>query len=472
MKPVQYFSPKRIYRFLRRECIALRHWLNYWCSAKLSRISLQEIRQRPQPLLLDLDNVSNYSELRVSLAQKNVRFSEGKHTIYVPPQDEFFKIAGPNADLYPPDAGFKLLKRFTPLEHANYLVDGYRQPVIRAMMGQLENQADAAGFLYSYRLGPRLYDLVEIQSSCFKTGCFVVQHIDGESPSKDEWAGFMQRMKHTIEHLGKSVMILRPEGWEHCDFAPPNCGGNLLRRADGTLFYIDFQQFSVVDKAAIIADILEDSTQTFHFGATRRVFGSKPYLYQSIPGLVRAAKRDVQERWKVFHKLLTDSDIDIEGRCVLDICCNMGMFMSLSLASGARIGLGWDLPEVAAQAERLQCIIGNTRILFFPAQLDSDYKLSKDIPNWLARDVSDSIVFYLAAWRHVGLISDLASIPWCALIFEGHQEDSEEETIQLFSEMESLWGCRLVSQTTINDGDSEVRAVALFVRDESGLCAY
>jgi hypothetical protein len=280
----------------------------------------------------------------------------------------------------------------------------------------------------------------------------------------------MGRMKHTIERLDGAVAIVRPEGWDHCDFMPSNCSGNLLRRADGTLFYIDFQQFVIVNKAAIITDILKDSTQIFHFGSTRRVFGSRRYLYQSIPGIAEVAKRDIQERWKLFQSLLANVGIDLEGRCVLDICCNAGMFISLALANGARMGLGWDLPEVIARTEQLQCIIGNTRALFFSAQLDTGYDLSKDIPDWIAKNIEGSIVFYLAAWRHVGFIFDLANIPWRALVFEGHQEDTEEETLENFREVESLWGCRLVNRTVISDGDSDIRPVAIFIRDLKHSC--
>jgi hypothetical protein len=369
-------------------------------------------------------------------------------------------------NLYPPDAGFKLLKRFAPLERANYLIDGSRQPVKRIMLGSLENQVDAANLLYSLGLGPRLYDLAEIQSSRFKTGCFVVQHIDGEPPTCDEWHAFMARMRAAIDGLKGAVALVPQDGWNHPDFRPLDCGGNLLKRSsDGELFYIDFQQFVVVDERAIIARILDDSKQAFHFGDCRRLLRSKRYLYQSIPGVIEIAKRDVQRRWTLFHSLLQSTGIDLQGRSVLDIGCNAGMFMALALANGARMGMGWDLPEVIASAEQLQLALGNTRMLFFKAHLGSDYSLSKDVPDWAAGNLEDSIVFYLAAWRHVGFIADLANIPWRALVFEGHQGDTEEETLKNFHRIQSLWGCRLVRQDVISDGHSDTRPVALFLRD-------
>jgi hypothetical protein len=466
VKPIRYLSPGRIQHAVKREYKTLRHALRSRHFARFFGTKPQGIRQQPSRLAVDFGDVSNCSELGGFLVRNNIRFAEGKHTIYILPQEKFFKITGLESDLYPPNAGFKLLKRFSPVGRASYLIDGYRQPVERAMLGRLENQADAANLLHCLGLGPRLYDLAEIQSARFKTGCFVVQHIDGAPPSHDEWSIFMEQMQDAVKNLDGALALVRPEGWGHCDFDPPDCGGNLLRRvSDGALFYIDFQQFAVVDKAAVIANILDDSSTPFHFGGTRRVLGSKRYLYQSMPGIREVAKRDVQKRWRLIQSLLVNAGISLTERLVLDICCNAGMFISLALANGARMGMGWDLPEVIAQAKRLQSILGNTRALLFPARLDAEYRLSKDIPTWMAKNIEGSIVFYLAAWRHVGFIADLACVPWSALVFEGHQEDTEEETQTKLSRMEDLWGCRLVSRAMITDGDSDVRPVALLVRD-------
>jgi hypothetical protein len=424
------------------------------------------VRQRPLGLTGDFGEVSAYQELCEFLASNGIGFSQGKHTIYIPPQDSFYRLTGVDTHRYPPDAGFKIVKRFVPLDRTSYLIDGYRQPVARAMLGGLENQVATAALLHDLGLGPRIYDLTEIRASRFVTGCFVMQHISGETPSHDEWSGFMDQMKSAIAHYADGVVLVPPDGWNHTDFAPPDCSGNLIRRAsDGRLFYIDFQQLAIVNQQAVVDSILEDSTGHFHFGGSRHVLGARRYLYQSIPGSGRIAKRDVSKRWQLFCAMLGEAGITVADRALLDICCNAGMFISLGLADGARVGLGWDLPEVIADTSKLQSILGNTRAWFFPAQMGPNYRLSDDIPGWMRDSVRDSIVFYLAAWRHVGFIADVAAVPWRALIFEGHQEDTEQETTANLRMLESLWGCRLASRTVIADGDSGARPVALLLRD-------
>jgi hypothetical protein len=463
---LRYLSPRRIWRFTKRESRAFSHAAKSRWFPRFFAGAGRPVRQKPLELTGNFGETSDCQGLCDFLSSNGISYSEGKHTIYVPPQDSFYRLTGMDAHRYPPDAGFKIVKRFVPLDRASYLIDGYRQPVARAMLGGLENQVAAAALLHELGLGPRIYDLTEIRASRFVTGCFVMQHISGEPPSYDEWSGFMDQMKPAIAHYAGGVVLVPPDGWNHADFAPPDCSGNLIRRtSDGRLFYIDFQQLAIVNQQAVVDSILEDSTGHFHFGGTRHVLGARRYLYQSIPGSGRIAKRDVSKRWEVFRAVLGNAGIALADRAMLDICCNAGMFLALGLADGARVGLGWDLPEVIAYTSKLQSILGNTRAWFFPAQMGSDYRLSADIPVWMRDSLQDSIVLYLAAWRHVGFIADMAVVPWRALIFEGHQDDTEEDTAANLRTMESLWGCRLASRTSIADGDSGARPLALLLRD-------
>lgn len=466
MHRIRYLSPNRLKKALIREYRAFSHALRSRYFIRYFRKDLTDIRQKPMCLNIFCEEVKDYSGIIDFFSREKVMYFEGKHTIYVPPQKAFFEITGISKDLYPPNSGFKFIKNFKPLNRASYLIDGYRQPVERAMLGRLENQADAANILHCFGLGPQLHDLVEVHSSQFKTGCFVVQHINSVTPSYDEWSAFMRMMRNSVENLNGALVLARPEKWNHSDFEPPSCGGNLLKRvADGKLFYVDFQQFIVVDKAAIIKSNLDDSAGLFHFGNTRRVLSSSRYLYQSVPGIKESAKRDVQKRWMLYRAMLRNAGISLRNRSILDICCNAGMFMSLALGESARLALGWDLPEVIAQAKRLQLLLGNTRALFFPAQLNTNYYLSKDIPVWAEKTIKGCIVFYLAAWRHIGFMSHLAEIPWRALVYEGHQEDTREETVNNCRKVEILWKCKLINLTTLTDGDSGSRPVALFTRD-------
>lgn len=456
-------SPTKIRRAVEMEARAFSHALR---SRMLRpRVKLESARQKPTILAMSLPGVTKYPELVEFLTGNGFTFHEGRHTLYLPPQDGLQDLLGRNRSIYPPDAGLKLLKSLGPVDRATYLVDGYRRPVTKVVLGGVANQADAASLLFVLGLGPRPYDLAEVQAPGFRTACFVVQHIDGCEPSDDERVQFISQMRQAVARFEGAVALVPAEGWDHVDFGPPDCRGNLLKsHLDGRLYYIDSQQFLIMDKRAVLTAILNESRHTLHFGRTRRILGSVEYLYQSVPGVSIASKRDVQERWGLYLQLLTMAGVDLTGRAVLDICCNAGMFMALGLAHGAKLAIGWDLPEVVTAAERLQCLLGNTRINFRAAHLNPGYVLSRDVPSWMGGCGRDSIVFYLAAKKHVGLIRDLANIPWRALVYEGHQGESEEDCKRDISEMEHLWNCVLTAQAVVSDGDSGMRRVALLTR--------
>jgi hypothetical protein len=426
--------------------------------------------ETPRQRLLRWDgawsNVYTIDDLRGYLEDHQVRFIESYHAIYIPPQPMLASKIGDFVDHYPSDAGFKIPKNLAPPERVHYLADADQRWVTRSLMGGVDRQVDAANVLYAFGIGTRLYDVTEVSTRASGLTCFVVEHVEGTQPSPDEHRRFMRELRRLMQGaLARSVALATPRQFDDDDFLPPDCNGNLIRRnRDGRLLYVDFQQFLVLDRVSVLRELLRSAKGELHFGETRLFRGSQRYLYQSVPGL-ETGKRDSDRRWHLISGLLSDNGICLNGRVALDIGCNAGMMLALALSQGAAWGVGWDRAAVATQAERIQSVVGNTRLTFVPTDLDPKYQIAKDLPSWLASTGDGAVLFYLAVWRHMGFIEDVKHLPWKALVFEGHQDDSAAESAENYRTMERLWGCSVVATTTVTDGDSGSRDVALLVRE-------
>ncbi len=421
-------------------------------------------RQRPLIWQTRLDELKSGDALASCLRARRVRFSEGLHTIYLPPQPGLESVLGECVQGYPPQAGFKILKIAAPPHEAIYRVDARQHWVASKWMGGVLNQVDAANLLFGLGLGPRLFDLAELRAGDCRLTSFVSEHVEGGPPSASEHAQFVHELESLLSQWKNAIAIVAAEGLEHGDFLPPDCNANLIRRAsDGALFYVDFQQFRLLDRNPLIAHVLDSARSHFHFGGSLLHRGGGKYLYQSVPGM-ETGKRDTRYRTERICDMLRGQGLDFEDRLVLDVGCNSAMMLAAALSRGARWGMGWDLPELVSAAERLQGLLGNTRLTLVPGTLEAESALEAGVPDWLRPRLQGSIVFFLAVWRHVGWPAALAKIPWKALVFEGHEMDAQEESQENFRRMAALWGCRLVAQDNLIDGDSDWRPLALFVR--------
>lgn len=421
-------------------------------------------RQQPLRWQLPMEGLGSEAGIRSVLAGRGLHFQEGFHTFYVPPQDGLAEKLGELVEWYPPGSGFKILKVVAPPDRAVYRVDIRNNWVAGKWMGGVLNQMDSANALFLLGLGPRLYDLVELRAGESSLTCFVVEHVKGTPPSREEHSRFIVRLGEILDRDGRDLLaIVTAEEFDDGDFAPPDCNGNLIRRDDdGVLLYVDFQQFRLVHREKLAARILGDARTDFHFGHARESRGGR-YLYQSVPGC-QIGKRDTRYRQERLSNLLRRGGVDPSGRVVLDLCCNSAMMISACLAQGAYWGIGWDLPTVAPVASRLQYALGNTRMTLIPAHLNEKYPLAGDFPTWLQGRMKEGIVLFLAAWRHIGFPDALASIPWHGLVFEGHETDTPAETESTLRRMEEKWNCRVAIREEIVDGDCGSRSLALLVR--------
>jgi hypothetical protein len=217
-----------------------------------------------------------------------------------------------------------------------------------------------------------------------------------------------------------------------------------------------------VTQSEWVKSLVGNVEDTCHFGDGRPLRGSR-YLYQRIPGVEVAGKRNSLRRWAAIRESLRESAVSIDDRVVLDVGCNAGMMLSSALSDGAYWGVGWDLPHVATVAQELLLATGYSRTSIVGAALDPDYPLSADIPAHIRHRINTSVVLYLAVRHHIGLLRELIDLPWAALVYEGPQGERTSELAEVLRPLLDA-GALIRSTLMYRDGDSGTRPLAVLTR--------
>ncbi|MHC4400877.1 MAG: class I SAM-dependent methyltransferase, partial [Planctomycetota bacterium] len=371
-------------------------------------------------------------ELTGWLRSNGVDFSEGSNAVYLPPQPALESVMPSVVAFYPPGCGFKILKDFRPPEKASYLAKGGSHGAVRGrLIGTPRDQLTTANYMHALGIGPRAWDVCCLEGAGASYTAFVVDHLTGTPTSESQHAGFVKTLRQmTRETL---LRVLLPSWEKKPDFAPPDCGRNLLRaESTGSPQYVDFQNFRITRPEDWTRQIMDEAKGDLHFG-NGRPWRSRRYLYQSIPGVTRGGKRDTSRRWSFLLERINEVGLNLTGRVVLDVGCNSGMILGSSLSAGASWGLGWDRPNVVPHAEKLLLSLGGSRFSLFGADLHPDYPLKRDVPQNLAPKLAESVVFYLSVRQHVGMLRSLERIPWRALVYEGHQRETVDQLTGVLS---------------------------------------
>ncbi|MCC6176370.1 MAG: hypothetical protein IT305_13775 [Chloroflexi bacterium] len=432
--------------------------------------SLTTLRQRAERWVACPGVAEHVDRLPEYLSAQGIRYVAGRHALYVPPQARLADVLGTFVSAYPAEAGFKFVREAGEPEGHPGSANGSGLNAAGGPASARERLAHTANGLYVLGLGPRLYDVAELSAGNRSLVCLVVEHVEGGPVPNGDRRAFDERVRRLVgTNAGGAaafggVRLGETNGAGRVNGTVDGQADLLRRTHDGQVLYVGGRPPCVVDRDAILRRVLRSTTDRFHFGDRRLLRGGRRYLYQSVPG-VEEGKRDTERRWTCFSALMRQHGITVNGRVVFDVGCNAGMMLAHALADGAHWGMGWDRPEVAPASDLLQVAMGNTRTRFVGAALSEAYPLSQDVPDWLRHAAGDSIVFYLAVRRHIGMLTDLANLPWTTVLYEGHQNDAPAETERSIRIAEQRWGCRLLAMTEIVDGDSSSRPVALLVRD-------
>lgn len=390
--------------------------------------------------------------------------SWGRHAIYLPPQaisETAFRTLG---EMYPPGAGLKIVKNQGGIDGGSY-ISGKTKGDSLIQLGLVHSHRHlmlVANLLYSKGIGPRLYDLVELQCDESLWTAYVIEHIDGETPSRTECEKLIHKLKE-LEHEGLIKVIL-PDGFDDEEFECPTCSGNTLTSNEGGCKYVDFQNFRLVNYQTFLTGLAVEASKATHYGDRLYLRGGR-YLYQSIPGVRMPGKRNPEQRMAVVTRLMEAANVSFKDRLVLDVGCNIGMMMAQYLRLGAKWCHGWDRSKIIQYTEAILLALGCTRFSVSGTDITASHNLESDLPPFIKSSLNGCIISYLAVRGHLGWLEALSRIPWSCMVYEGHEGESQEDLDRHIAELQTLTNCRLVGASNYVDGDSEQRTVALLLRE-------
>ena len=147
---------------------------------------------------------------------------------------------------YPAGAGVKILKDFCPPREAHYTRHEINPAPGAALLRGLTPTPTAlvrvASHLNDQRLGPAVYDLVELRAAEASLTAYVVQHLAGGPPAAHHHAAFMARLKEVLAR--GDIATAFPNIASADDFRVPDGSGNMVLDAEADeARFVDFQAF-------------------------------------------------------------------------------------------------------------------------------------------------------------------------------------------------------------------------------------
>jgi hypothetical protein len=418
--------------------------------------------QRPHRIKL-AEKVVPGDSLLNHLAEMSVSTKEGGHAVYVSDQGMRSSIFAELKSFYPDDAGLKIIKNPGAINDNQYVLSRNKgdSKIQLGMVHGHRHLSMVANVLYLHDLGPRLYDLVEIQVGDEVWTAYVVQQVEGREPTTKECEAGINKLREL--HSKGLLKVILPDGFEDEEFACPGCANNALVDGAGKFRYIDFQNFLLGDYERFLTELALEAADKSHFGDKSLLRGGR-YLYQTVPGVKLPAKRNVASRIPMLTRLMNEAGASITGRVVLDVGCNIGMMMAEYLKLGAMWCHGWDRSYVTPHTERMLLALGCTRFSTTGNDIANSRPLINDLPSHVPPLLEGCVVSYLAVRGHLSWLQALKDIPWAFLIYEGHEGETLAEFEGYLDDFKKLTSFRVGARGSYVDGDSEERTVAILAR--------
>ena len=420
--------------------------------------------QTPQRLIIPGLNFSGADDLLRYIASIRAPNSQGGHTIYLPPsfirQSSFRTLL----ERYPPDAGLKIVKSPGGVDDGRYYHDSLKRISLlhKRLIHNHRHLSLVANLLFSKGVGPRLYDLVELQFGAHVCTAYVVRHVDGRVPSTEECEAGVKNIRD-LENQGL-VKVTIPHGFEDDEFECPSCANNAFIDQNGKFNYVDFQNFLLTNYQSFLRSVAVRAREASHFGDPAILRGGR-YLYQSVPGVNLPAKRDIAVRATAITWLMDQAGVSVKDRLILDVGCNIGMMIAEYLKLGAKWGHGWDREQIIPHTERLLLALGCTRFSTSSGEITQSRRIEEDIPDFLRPALDGCAISYLSVHAYFGWLDSLAHIPWAFLIYEGHQRETKEDFDKYMKELKNVVDFQIGAIGSYRDGDSDERIVAILTRE-------
>lgn len=409
---------------------------------------------------LELSDLDSYlSELKNS----GLAYSTGGHAVYLPPETIENTPFRELLNYYPPNSGLKIVRHPGGLSESVYVYKGEGESRLHLrLIHNLRHLTLVANLLHVNDVGPRLYDLVELECKNHLWTAFVVEHVGEPLTSMDVY----EKGIKTIRDLEQRnlVKIILPSGFDDQEFQYPDCSGNAFMTVSGEFRYIDFQNFALTGYGEYLKSVALEAAEASHFGDKSILRGGR-YLYQSVPGLPLPGKRNPEKRAEVLSELMNTAGVAIQNRLVLDIGCNVGMMMAQYLKLGALWCHGWDQDVVVPHTEKLLYALGCTRFSTTGGVITPSTDLEGVLAPHLKRHLNGCVISYLAVRGHINWLDALKEIPWGFMIYEGHEGETTEQSLRYLEEFKKTVPFRTAAHGEYADGDSEPRTVAILIRE-------
>lgn len=291
--------------------------------------------------------------------------------------------------------------------------------------GTIRSKISVSNILSLYDVSPKIYDSGILKIKNKKYIFQIVESYPSILHGSKEPEIFMKKLMEVLNK--EKILIEGSEGVNHIDFKPLLYKNNICTNDDNEIRYVDMQKFVFNDLKNNISSMLPKIKEITHFGDEHEQFGGK-YSYQSIPELGVFGKRDMKLRISLIMDLLKKYNINIKDKVVFDIGCNFAGFCPPFLSKEAKWYMGADIPENIKLAKKYLYYNSFSRFDLYGCDLK---KYPKDILN---NHKKIDIILFLSMSKHIGVPSWLNEIDYSILIYEGHNNESEEHTRKLLKD--------------------------------------
>ncbi len=389
----------------------------------------------PSDIISDLNKNSKLSDI---LKDLGFHFSEGQHSIYIYRKVDILKINPTFFHFYPKPFGLKIIKSQeisfdgTPYYTSYKLAKGTNRISMRAV-GSIKEKAFISNLLNLHNVAPKVYDIIKLIFGDRIYYAFVVQHIQGNTVTGKDGVTFVNYLNRVLEQTGVEVLGIK----EHCDFRPPEFRNNIFSDLTGS-YYVDIQNFVMFNK--MHHNKLAKTLQTVIVKDKNRFYPNK--LFSCIyPNSANDENNEQLDYFTNLNSFLEQYKVNLNKCSLLDIGCNLGLFIMFALNRGARWCVGIDNNEMVDTARLLLYSTGFTRF---------------DLLAWHPREFDDAtflpvtkydILHYFSTEDHFRLPTGLEKLDFRILLYEGlaHENIQDiESRIELWPfEINILGHCRL-----------------------------
>jgi len=390
----------------------------------------------------------NLSDFKSKLESNGISYFEGEFQIFIT-KNNLSKVIKSD---YEKSFGLKIIKSTefgdcsTPMIMSKNVSDSSTY-LHKKLVGSVSDVLTVENLLYHHNLSPRVFDLIKLKLDDAVYFGLIVEDYGDEFVYGSEAETFLKDFFGICENIGIDIV----GGEDQSDFKPPKFKNNIVRdQSTKKIGYVDIQNFYL--NKSHFHKRLQDKINTYTPFGEKSIFKKGLYAYQGGIGYGIKGKRDSELRLEKTKILLNRNNVSLIKQDVLDVGCNLGLFLFYSLSEGAKYACGLDTPEIAPVTRELLFSKSFTRFDVF----GEDLRKAK-LKNLKKKKFN--FVFYMSIEKHIGFPEWFTklSIDW--MLYEGHEGENHKILLQKLKAQN--WDKYIVDKDIIADGDSLKRPIFL-----------